>query len=354
MPRSPHARSEIEDVLRRVYRLSRRDQMQVFTTLRDYLGDEVGREAEQDVAIRQRARTLEALAQVAQDLGLPQATAPNTRQFREVAPRLDLDISVSQIVRAWGSWRQAQAALTGGWVQESSTQRALRRATSGRNRTHEERISGIRIWLETQPRSTTTKDYDKWRAQRSHQRDQPPVVTSHSLRASTGLSWEDLLAVARGEDGLRERQRRRAEDYLEEAGPGALVGIRFARLLLGYSHSGIHQLAVTDPDFPVPVADVDGSRAWDADDLRAYSEGRPVAARSPGERQGQILTSRELAERLGIAREQIATLLHVRRFQRCPPPSGRVGNTLYWWKEAVDRWSSDGYPRRGNERRSTS
>ena len=119
-----HERQELETVLRRFGDLTTRAQLRAFEVIREYLGEEI-KETAADREVSDRKAALEAIRQVAAELGLPEGQAPTSPQFDEVSKRLGIGWSASRVVRAWGRWRFACEAFMG---TASARARAKRRS----------------------------------------------------------------------------------------------------------------------------------------------------------------------------------------------------------------------------------
>lgn len=145
--------------MRRIYELPTGDQLSVMRTLSDRLSAEFGEESEVQSQAKKRADSLDAMARVAERLGLPDGVAPTATQYRSVWKQVAPDWSATRVHDAWGRYEFCKRAFRGEWVPESSAQRAVRRSSGGRARTHEDYLDGVRLWLKEAPGSLRMEDY---------------------------------------------------------------------------------------------------------------------------------------------------------------------------------------------------
>jgi hypothetical protein len=76
--------------------------------------------------------------------------------------QLGIGFSSAKIVRVWGRWRDATAALSGERDHSTVAERAYRRTYLGAGRTREEPLAAVRMWLESHDGSSYSVDYDDW------------------------------------------------------------------------------------------------------------------------------------------------------------------------------------------------
>jgi predicted DNA-binding transcriptional regulator AlpA len=250
---------------------------------------------------------------------------------------------VSKVISAWGSWREASNAYRGAWTQPTPKQRALRRSVRARKWSHEEHITSLRHWLDTKPATQTMADYDAW----AEAANDPAAASRlrypkvNAIRYGTGLPWRDLLAIARKETTYEERaeaqlEARREAQKARVAGHD-LVGRGDVALILGWSPRTME--AYTDlPTFPRPVARLGTYRVWLRSDVEAYRDGERVPARAERELQDDLLTTRQVAERLGKDPMTVRAQLSMHRFHLCPPPDGNIAGTNYWYRDTFEKW----------------
>ena len=116
-----------------------------------------------------------------------------------------------------------------------------------------------------------------------------------------------------------------------------LVGTSGAAEILGVEPREIKRL-VRDRPFPEPVAWLEGRRAWLRRDIEDLRDGREQADREPGELQDQILNALEAATLLGISERHLRRCVQDARWDLVPPPGGRIGLALFWWRSALRDW----------------
>ncbi len=60
--------------------------------------------------------------------------------------------------------------------------------------------------------------------------------------------------------------------------------------------------------------------------------------RKPGEMQDQLLTSPQVAEKIGYRANSMGPAIAKGNFANIPQPDGRVGRLYYWLPHRVDEW----------------
>jgi hypothetical protein len=317
----------------------------------DYESAAEGGETREQKLLRERAEALDDLAAAARELGVPPGEWPGVEEYQRVAKQLGLRYSSQQIIRRWDYWDDAGAALVGKRISETPKQRAIRRVSSGRRRTHEEYLAGLRDWLAPTPASRTEDDYDAW-ANAENARRGPallPYVGASAVQQGLALSWRWALAVASHELELPEAQQRYLDELIEAAGPLALVGTVGVALILGVGLSYAQELT-RRPGFPAPAAQLGRVRAWYRTDVESHHAGKPAPKRSAGELNDRLMASAEVREPLGLRADAFIAAIHRRHFHRVPPPAGSVSQTHYWLRENVEQWMAE-HPERLAENR---
>jgi hypothetical protein len=115
--------------------LHQREQYEVFAALEAYHGETPGAESAVRMELRRRAETLNDLVRATVWLELAEGVAPKLREYDTAAEELGL-ATRNEVISAWNKWTFATRALLGEWTPETPSQRALRKATSGRKRSH--------------------------------------------------------------------------------------------------------------------------------------------------------------------------------------------------------------------------
>lgn len=336
-------RTELRDVLQRVFLLSTLDQLELQEVLTSYLGEVGGQEPLVVASVRHRREALDALRSVRAHLGATNGTSLTARRFDQVSAELETGWTSQRVIRAWGRWRSATEALNGIGPRETPAQRGLRRRSTGRRRTHREYFDGVRTWLATEPPSRTRKDYDYFVLE--YNNDLPsgerPLVRASALRNAFGLPWADLLAVAAGSAPLPQVRKEGIEAVARSAGPAQLITSGQVALVLGVGESQVSQLVV-EGRIPAPLKVLSGRRVWSYPQVNAAVGGRSSPA-GPRVDPDDILGSAEVAEALGIGPDTLRSYLHKRAWRRVPRPSGSASGVHYWLRSDLVSWGS---PRR--------
>jgi hypothetical protein len=334
---------EVEAAMRRIHGLSTSEQLKVFLHLRAYLGDAVGEETEADKEIRERGEALDAMRKVAEHLGLPPGVPPKNAAYKKVPKDVAPEWSATRVGDVWGRYRTAERAYRGERVPESPGQRSHRRGHSGKARAGETYFAGVRQWLETEPASVTTKDYDGFARDYNAKvlagrQPGPRLVLSGAVGQGTALGWYDVVAVARRDAEFERLQRQRVEERLEaNGGPLGVIAVGTVALILGCNKSEVTNARVRGDAFPVAVLNLGRTHAWVADDVRAHRDGKPYPRRAPGAMQHLVMGAEELADRLGYTADSLRVARH-NKATSVPQEDGRIGQTLYWLRANVDAW----------------
>jgi hypothetical protein len=325
-----HEQQEASAVVRRFSELTPRAQLEAFELIRAYVGSGV-KETAADREIDQRKAALEALRQVAEELGLPAGQAPTTTQFAEAAKRLELDWSVSKVGRAWGRWRFACEAFTGYRLRRTARQQGVLDAGKRRRRVYEDYTAALRLWLSTEPLAETIKAYDAWAREFNDALvdGQKPVRHWGPTQAALKVGFADALRLARGETTLAAVQRE--PDHPDDFGP--LVSTGWIARERGLSIFMARETSLK-PDFPKAVALLSGTRVWLKDDVQAHFAGRPFPQREEFELQDAYLSRRKLAALLGKRPETFS------QTTRLPEPAGMVSRKRYWRRDEAEGWSA--------------
>jgi len=339
--RSPRD-TELELAMRRFFELSAADQLRAFEQMRDFLGTGAPSLAKVDLQIEQRAESLAALARVAEHLGLNGA-APTTEQFDQVARELKLGWTSGKVIRVWARWRFACDALRGGRTRLTAAQLSLRHRSIGLTRKHEDYLTAVRLWLATSPPLVRRVDYEAWaREYNDALKDgELPVLGSKAITLALTLSWKDIVRVGRGEIGFDQAEKRSISERADwTSGPHDLVSQRSGAQILKIN-AGNFQWASRKPGFPTPIvifARKRNTRAWLREDLEVYCETGKAPKRKLNGLRHLYYSTVELAPLVGV---KPGTLSEAGRASPTPPPTGRVGSTLYWLKRDADRWIRD-------------
>lgn len=331
---------ELDAVMRLMYALSLRDQLEAHRLLSQHLGEELGGETEFARQARERREALGAMERVAERLGLGAGVAPTVTQYREACSGAASEWSSARIIRAWGRYRLAEQAFRGERIPATAAQRSLQRYSSGKAHHYEPPLVGVRQWLGTNPASDTGTDYDDY--VREHNSDLVrgkieglALIQKGAVRRSLGLPWPDILAVARCEADAAPLQTRYEKERLEaDTGPLGLISATTVGLVLGMARQDI---ARRRDDFPKPVVKVGRLHGWLLADVMAYREGEPFPRRKPGAMQHRVIDVAGLGELLGMASQGVRSAVRSGR-PTVLPPDGRLGDAFYWLRKGVEAW----------------
>jgi len=329
---------ELELVLQRFFALTPPDQLTAYRTVRDYLAGRV-RQTKRDHVIAEKEAALRAIAAVAAHLNLAAGEAPTPAHFDAAARSLELGWDRNRVRRAWGRWRFAKAAFLGQRLPESTKQRDERRKIGGRWHTREGHLTGIQLWLATDPGATSSQAYRAWA--REYNETLPPdalpvIVAPGAVAAALKMGWPDVIRLARGEitqAQARPPKKRRSESFCR--GPHQLVSLEDVEGIVGLSRSPTRD-ETNRQAFPAPVVVVPGVvRLWLREHVEAYKAGRRW---SPDENVQQLdslrdvyMTLSEVKEMTGLTRGQIGTGSH-----DLPEPAVRAGFKLLWLRSEVE------------------
>lgn len=357
--RKPERSSELEEAIRRFVKLAPDDQLALFAEVQEHLGELSGEEDARKVTIRRRLEALEALAEVARHLGLPDGQAPTVKQFEVTSKELGLEFSKSQVIRVWGKWRFASQAFVGGYLAYTTAQGTRKKQAEWYDRGNEEPIEALRRWLATKPPKETVISYDAWAKEQNREAKPgaPKLQTHPGVTARVGLPWADAIKVARGE---RTKEEARADPTrrLKNAGdqdkhfakrwelrrdalkdlPDLISVAEVARLYgLGPFAGGkrTHQSG-----FPKPVQEWASGRLWLRDEVEAHLSGRNRKS-ADRERAKGLLQSDELAKRLGMKLTTMQRYVVLKKWFLVPPPSVKLARSSFWLEEEVVAWEND-------------
>ncbi len=336
---------DCEEVMRRIYGLRVREQLMVFETLRKYLGDGVGEETIFDKEIHGRQAALEAMRRVADHWQLDESVAPTTTQHRQAPSEVTEGWSVTRVGEAWGRYRFAQQAFRGEPVAETVAQKSLRRSASGRKRWREDYMSGLREWLETDPASRTTKDYDDYVRQHNSEvltgeRGGLTLASAGSLTAGLGLRWADTLRLCDDEADYGTIRADALRECLANGGGSlGLMSSEGVGHMLGKLPKDIAHM-LRRGTLPVPVLILANIRGWYIKDIEALAAERPVPKRQEDELRPQVMSTSEVAAFLGVTRTGLTSMLH-QESKSAPTPDGRIAHAHYWMRQKTERWVAE-------------
>jgi ribosome-binding protein aMBF1 (putative translation factor) len=144
--------------------------------------------------IDRQATTLAALRRVSEHLGLEdeQLFGLSVTSYDEAASELGLAVSSAQIVRAWGSWRDARLVLAGQRIPFRRQRSNAPEAELGRIA---EMTQAIRAWLDSEPANHSTRAYDEWvrEANATAQRANSPWPGRTTIVKQLRMGWDDCV-----------------------------------------------------------------------------------------------------------------------------------------------------------------
>lgn len=353
----PQGSAELTAALERFSALSRREQFAAYEAMREHLA-ELAPETSRDRELRERAESLEAMATVARELGLPEGKAPTAKQFNAEAPRLAPEWDSSRVQRRWGRWRFAKEAYEGRVQRLPSFHIDAMRRARGARFSKEDCLDALRQWLASDPRRTTGEEYTRWRDE-VHSRlpsDERPFPSQPTINLRLRIGLPAALRVARGEIELAAAQR-----SAEKVRPDDLTWTRTEHTLVGFEwiarHAGITRKEVgrhanTRRDFPRPAARLSRRRVWLREDIETYYRGEAVPERPANWLQHLYLSAPEAAEMIG--RDPGTLTLNI---PTLPQAAGRASGHYFFLRSEVEQWVRDnpeyvGRPRAGKKRTS--
>lgn len=315
-----------------------------------HLDPQVAELADYQDALDRQLSVMPHLHRAADELGITRDQPMTVSMYRSVAGPLGL-MSEWSVIRAFKSWRQADAARRGDRVRASVAQLERRRIAKGKRRNQEDYLAGLQLFLR-RPNPTVNdkpaynafvRDYNARLAA-----DGRPLVQADSVTLGLSLPWDLCMAVAGGRLTLDRAREMQVSTIREEAGTLELVSVRVISLLLGCSHSYATELT-TRVDFPRRAALVNDAPVWVLGDIQAFASGKTLPARIVDELQSLIYDSRQLTAELAFSSgDVLRTALHkdAGAGRRVPAPAGRVAGCHYWLRADVRAWKAESRRRR--------
>jgi hypothetical protein len=335
------SRREVNAVIQQVLRLPNLAKFEVFNALAGDLGVELGKASREQQRALARKEALEALLTAAEHLGLPAGEAPTMPQFDQAADELGLDWNSARVIRVWERWRLAQEVFNGEREARSLLGRDFRAAKSRSLKNREEPIRGVKHWLRSRPRRKIATAYDEFAKAENASKgpEEKRLRSAWSVRNALGLRWPSVIAVARGQFSVRAAREHELAELLPKATTNAILGLPGAVRLLGRSEGAVRRTSEQSRHFPVPVAVIEGRRAWLYEDLKRYKRGLAAPKRSEAELQFLYMDAPELRARLKLSAEALVRRVKEQRWDLVPRPEGAVAAGVpYWLREKVEDW----------------
>jgi hypothetical protein len=252
-----------------------------------------------------------------------------------------------RVIKAFGRWNTAIAAAAGRQVPLTPAQRALARKAAGRQgRTLEEYVEGVSLWLAIDPADTSQASYMDFRRQFNDNLPEGmrPLVTNGTLVARIGVGWDEVLELGRGNLTLADLQARRRKD--PQLPPGVTWGPLINKVevadVLGIDARTVEYHAARS-DFPPTAARLSRRRLWRRCDVEAYAEERRdrYLTQAEGELQAEIIGTGDMCPRLDTCPQVLTRWVSSGRWDRVPPPEGRLGGgDLFWRRSKVRDWEA--------------
>jgi len=261
---------------------------------------------------------------------------PTVTAFDAVCAELQLGWTRSRVIRAWGRWRTADAALFAGKVPLTARQVGYQRRFRGRLTYHRPALAALRLFVESNPPSERKQDYDRWAREQNHRLVEGEALFPTALTAlrHLRLRWLDALRVAHGEADLAdvpEWHGRRHESLV--SGPIDLISISGVREIFGVSRAKAEGRA-REKKFPTPVVIFGRTRGWVRSDVEAHAAGQPTTERRENEFRHLYLDAKDLGSLIGLS----ANTIKYQKKATFPPSTGRLSANKYWLRSDVDRW----------------
>jgi hypothetical protein len=320
---------------RAVLELPGADALRVTADLAAHFGGGLALEDPDRRTMQRRAEVLTVMEQVADHLGLTDR-ATKVSEFDEACRKLGLPWDHSKVQRAWVLFRNAQSVFMGEKVVPSAARRRAARETGGIPVRQQDPVRGLQLWLEEEPPEPLhPDDYDAFAREYNHHRpqDEARILTRAGIRSVLYCSWEQMVAVARGEQSAEALIGRSLDDLIDpEANPLQLVSRPDGAAVLGVYNALIGK-RIKRGAMPRPAVDLEGYEFWLREDIERYLEDGTVVQRDPAD-YAYVLGRNQVAELLG--RRPEAVRKPDIEAGRVPRPAGRTSRRLYWYREDVE------------------
>jgi hypothetical protein len=282
--------------------LSDREQLMTYTAIRDYLGA-ANHQSETATELDERAKAVELVLTVAASYGLEDPRQLSVKDFDAASQRIRGGWKSGRVISAWGKWRFAREAAAGERSRLTARQVAIRRAVGARHLRSDDYIAALRIWFRTDPPKLGLIEYDQWRREEAERHPGELSYPSYaSCREALGLSWKEMLRVARGEVTLARARKARARAARPSFSRGKHHFLSPIEIVARTAEPmSTVQRWIGQPGFPEPALVIAKRRFWLAEDVDAFVAGRPVAKRRRNELGHLYVNSPGAAAVLGMS-----------------------------------------------------
>ena len=195
-------------------------------------------------------------------------------------------------------------------------------------------ITGLRLWLRTNPQRFGIDDYDRWVTNNGEADSQAEVafVRGRAISKSLDLGWGDLLRVARGELTVERAQRNRASTTkpTKMRGPHDLVSLQDVVELMNTTRDRAER-ETNKARFPRPALVISRRRFWVQGDVLAHLAGEEVPQRQENDLRDEYMGLHEMRALTGRDGHSLE-----RGAEGIPAPVAHVGGRLLWLRREVE------------------
>jgi predicted DNA-binding transcriptional regulator AlpA len=336
---SPNAPSrELRAFFARFFELTRREQLEAYGVISDYLAEDMPRERNREYTLRRRLEALEAIDQVVKRFKItdPEELTPDIVKEAAIP-----GWSTATIGRAFGGrWQWAKDAYYNR-LPESVDQRLRHLAAVGRPQSRRDGIESVREWLATNPLGEGKTRYELWAEERNEKLppDELPYPSAAFAYNNLQIGWAGVVALAKGEvteDEARARYSIKERPRIFSA-PDELIGTREVAAILGFpDQRHVSARVRRRPNFPPPVVVKSGASFWLRADIETHARDphRPpqTVENALGEK---YLDANEVAEVTRTHRTSVSKGL-----LGGPAPVVNTGGVKLWLRADVEDWFS--------------
>jgi len=194
-------------------------------------------------------------------------------------------------------------------------------------------ITGLRLWLRTNPQRFGIDDYDRWVTNnKTDSQAEVAFVRGRAISTLLHLGLGDLLRVARGELTVERAQRNRASTAkpTKRRGPHDLISLQDVVELLNATRDRAER-ETYKARFPRPALVSSRRRFWVQRDVLAYLAGEEVPQRQENELRDEYMDLQEMRAVTGLDASSLE-----RGAEGIPAPVAHVGGRLLWLRREVE------------------